>query len=169
MKTKITFTTLLALLIAGLVLYTWHLNAKVKELSNLEPIQVTDTVTLTNWQYDTAYITNTKVETLRLVDTAFLSDTAWLTDSVYVQVEVPISKYVYDTLISTDSSKTHLRAVCEGFSVTLDSLSIQYEFISQKPKNLPKKWYQRLAPAVGVGYGTSGFGLFVGLGYTLGQ
>lgn len=167
MNTRIFITSLLGLLIAGLVLYTWHLNAKVEQLSNLEPVQVTDTVTLTNWQYDTAYITNTKVETLRLVDTAFLSDTAWLTDSVYVQVEVPLSKYVYDTLISTDSSKTHLMAVCEGFSVTLDSLSIQYEKVHQEAKKPIKKWYQHLAPALGVGYGTSGFGLFIGVGYTL--
>ena len=167
MKTKNFLTLFAGALFVGLAVYAWLLNSKVKELESLEPVQVTDTVTLTNWQYDTAYITNTKVETLRLVDTAFLSDTAWLTDSVYVQVEVPLSKYVYDTLISTDSSKTHLRAVCEGFSVTLDSLSIQYEKVHQEAKKPLKKWYQHLAPALGVGYGTSGFGLFIGVGYTL--
>lgn len=167
MNTKTFITYLLGLLIVGLALYTWHLSAKVKELSNLEPIQITDTVTVTDWQYDTVWQTKTKVETLRLVDTTWLNDTAWLTDSVYVQVEVPIYTYQYDTLFSTDSVKTHLRAVLEGFNVSVDTLSIQWEITHQEPKNLPKKWYNHLAPAVGVGYGTSGFGLFVGLGYTL--
>ena len=45
--------------------------------------------------------------------------------------------------------------------------SIDWEIVHQEPKNLQKKWYNNLAPAVGVGYGTSGFGLFVGFGYAL--
>ena len=167
MKLKYILTLIVGLLLLGLALYAWHLSSKVKELENLEPVTYTDTVTVTDWQYDTVYQTKTKVETLRLVDTAFLSDTTWLTDSVYVQVEVPIYTYQYDTLFSTDSVKTHLRAVLEGFDVRVDTLSIQWEITHQEPKNLPKKWYNHLAPAVGVGYGTSGFGLFVGLGYCL--
>lgn len=162
MNTRIFITSLLGLLIAGLVLYTWHLNAKVEQLSNLEPVQVTDTVTLTNWRYDTAYITNTKVETLRLVDTAWLSDT--VTDSVYLQVEVPISKYVYDTLISTDSSKTHLRAVCEGFEIKFLSLSAEWSLTPQKAQKTRNMGCLRFGPAVGVGYGTGGWGVFVGVG-----
>ena len=110
-------------------------------------------------------ITKTKVETLRLVDTAWLGDT--VTDSVYVQVEVPIFTYEYDTLFQSDSVKTHLRAVLEGFDVSVDTLSIDWEIVHQKAKNLPKKWYQHIAPAVGAGYGTGGWGVFVGVGYTL--
>ena len=165
MKTKTVFTALLGLLIAGLAIYAWLLNTKVRELASLEPVQVTDTLTLTNWRYDTTYITNTKVETLRLVDTAWLGDT--VTDSVYVQVEVPIFTYEYDTLFQSDSVKTHLRAVLEGFDVSVDTLSIDWEIVHQKAKNLPKKWYQHIAPAVGAGYGTGGWGVFVGVGYTL--
>lgn len=165
MKTKIAFTALLSLLIAGLSLYAWHLSSKVKELENLEPVTYTDTVTVTDWQYDTIYQTKTKVETLRLVDTCLVSDT--VTDSVYVQVEVPIYTYVYDTLVSTDTTQTHLRAVLSGFHTSMDTLYLTTKITHQEPKNLPKKWYNHLAPAVGVGYGTSGFGLFVGLGYTL--
>lgn len=158
-------TLALGVLFVALALYTWHLNTKVRELANLEPVVYTDTVTLTDWKYDTVYRTDTKVETLRLVDTAWLSDT--VTDSVYVQVEVPISMYVWDTLLQTDSSKTQIKAVCEGFAVTLDTLSIQWEKVVQKAQNPPRKWYQHIAPAVGVGYGTGGWGVFVGLGYTL--
>ena len=165
MKTKNFLTLIVGALFVSLAVYTWLLNSKVKELENQEPVTFTDTVTLVDLKYDTVYKTKTKVETLRLVDTCLVSDT--VTDSVFVNVEVPIYTYQYDTLISTDSSKTHLRAVCEGFSVTLDSLSIQYEKVHQEAKKPLKKWYQHLAPALGVGYGTSGFGLFIGVGYTL--
>ena len=165
MKTKNFLTLFAGALFVGLAVYAWLLNSKVKELENQEPVTFTDTVTLVDLKYDTVYKTKTKVETLRLVDTCLVSDT--VTDSVYVQVEVPIYTYQYDTLFSTDSVKTHLRAVLEGFEVKVDTLSIQWEITHQEPKNLPKKWYQHLVPAVGVGYGTSGFGLFVGLGYCL--
>lgn len=165
MKTKNFLTLIVGALFVGLAVYAWLLNSKVKELENQEPVTYADTVTLVDLKYDTVYKTKTKVETLRLVDTCLVSDT--VTDSVYVQVEVPIYTYQYDTLFSTDSVKTHLRAVLEGFNVSVDTLSIQWEITHQEPKNLPKKWYNHLAPAVGVGYGTSGFGLFVGLGYAL--
>ena len=157
---------ILGALLLGLALYTHTLNRKVEQLSNLEPVQVTDTVTLTDWQYDTVYQTNTKVETLRLLDTLYTKDT----DTLYAQVEVPISRYVWDTLISTDSSQTQIRAVCEGFSVELDTLSIQWLKVAQTPclgPQQPSKWYERICPAVGVGYGTGGFGVFVGVGWTL--
>lgn len=159
-------TLVLGVLFVALALYTWHLNGRVKQLSNLEPVVCTDTVTLTDWQYDTAYITKTKVETLRLLDTLYTKDT----DTLYAQVEVPISRYVWDTLISTDSSQTQIRAVCEGFGVTLDTLSIQWFKVAQTPclgPQQPSKWYERICPAVGVVYGTGGFGVFVGVGWTL--
>lgn len=158
-------TLVLGVLVAGLAIYTWHLNTKVRELANLEPVQVADTVTLTDWHYDTVYRTDTKLETLRLVDTAWLGDT--VTDSVYVQVEVPIYTYQFDTTQTTDSTSLHLKAVLRGFEVSVDTLSIQWEKVAQKAQNPPRKWYQHIAPAVGVGYGTSGFGFFAGVGYTL--
>lgn len=158
-------TVVLGVLLVALALYTWHLNVKVRELASLEPVVYTDTVTVTDWAYDTVYQTNTKLETLRLVDTAWLNDT--VTDSVYVQVEVPIYTYVYDTTQTTDTTSLHLRAVLRGFEVEVDSLSIQWEKVAQKAQKPPKKWYQHIAPAVGVGYGTSGFGFFAGVGYTL--
>ena len=165
MKARTVITALLGLLLVGLALYAWHVTTK---LSSLEPVtvRVTDTLTLTDWKYDTTYITKTKVETLRLLDTLYTKDT----DTLYTQVEVPISKYVWDTLISTDSSQTQIRAVCEGFSVELDTLSIQWLKVAQTPclgPQQPSKWYQHIAPAVGVGYGTGGFGVFVGVGWTL--
>ncbi len=165
MKTKTVITALLGLLLVGLALYAYTLNRKVEQLSNLEPVQVTDTLTLTDWKYDTAYIAKTKVETLRLVDTLCTK----VTDTLYAQVEVPISMYVWDTLLQTDSSKTQIKAVCEGFAITLDTLSIQWQKVAPTPclgPLRPSKWYQHIAPAVGVGYGTGGWGVFVGLGYT---
>ena len=166
MKTRTVITALLGLLLVGLALYAWHVTTKLNELLNLEPVQITDTVTLADWKYDTTYITKTKVETLRLLDTLYTKDT----DTLYAQVEVPISMYVWDTLLQTDSSQTQIRAVCEGFAVTLDTLSIQWLKVAQTPclgPQQPSKWYERICPAVGVGYGTGGFGVFVGVGWTL--
>lgn len=163
MKLRDIFCVLVAALLVGLALYAWHLNSKVKELTNQDPVTVIDTVTLTELQCDTVYYTNTKVETLKVVDTNWLTDT--LTDSVYVQVEVPIYTYVYDTLVSTDTTQTHLRAVLRGFDVTLDTLSIDWKITHQEAQKAPKRWFQHLGPSVGVGYGTGGWGAFVGVGY----
>lgn len=163
MKLKHFLTLAVAALFVGLALYAWHLGNKVKELTNQDPVTVIDTVTLTNWQYDTVYYTNTKVETLKVVDTNWLTDT--LTDSVYVKVEVPIYTYVFDTLISTDTTQTHLRAVLEGMEVRLDTFTIDWKIMHQEAEKAPKKWYQHLGPSLGVGYGTGGWGAFVGVGY----
>lgn len=165
MNTKKFFTLVVLALFVGLALYTCHLSGKVRDLLNMEPVTVTDTVTLVDLRYDTVYQTNVKTETLRLVDTAYV-DTS---DTVYVQVEVPVYRYRYDTLFSSDSVKTRLLAVLEGFNVSVDTLSVQWEITHQEAGNLPRKWYDHIAPAVGVGYCTSGFGFFVGVGYTIGR
>ena len=110
MKTKNFLTLIVGALFVGLAVYAWFLNSKVKELENHEPVTFTDTVTLVDFKYDTVYKTKTKVETLRLVDTCLVSDT--VTDSVYVQVEVPIYTYQYDTLFLTDSAPYEQVYVC---------------------------------------------------------
>lgn len=155
-------TLALGVLSVALALYTWHLNTKVRELASLEPVQVTDTLTLTDWQHDTVYRTDTKVETLRLVDTAWLSDT--VTDSVYVQVEVPIYTYQFDTTQTTDSTSLHLKAVLEGFEVKFLSLSAEWSLTPQKAQKTRNTRCLHFGPAVGVGYGTGGWGVFVGVG-----
>lgn len=127
----------------------------------IEYVTVTDTVTITELKADTIYLSHydtVKLECLKI-------DTVLKSDSVFVKV--PISTYEFDTVISDTSSEMHLKAVLSGFDVTLDTLSIGTKTTSQVPC-IPLKtrsWYKHLCPAVGVGIGNKGFGLFIGIGY----
>lgn len=129
----------------------------------IEYVTVTDTVTITELKADTIYLSHydtVKLECLKI-------DTVLKSDSVFVKV--PISTYEFDTVISDTNSETHLKAVLSGFNVSLDTLSIGTKTTSQVPC-LPSKtrsWYERFEPAVGVGIGNKGFGIFFGIGYSL--
>ena len=60
---------------------------------------------------------------------------------------------------------THVEATVSGFNVEMQELSIDTRITPQQPKKEP--WYRNICPAVGVGYGTGGFGIFAGVGYKL--
>lgn len=130
-------------------------------ISTTDTIQITNTIT--DWQYDTVYIN--RLDTIKLpivhTDTIPLIDT--LIDSILVQV--PISTYHYDTTITDSTHTTAIQADIEGFAVRLEQLSIQTEITPQRVKKQP--WYGNLCPAVGIGFGTGGFGVFAGVGYKL--
>lgn len=156
---------LFAMSILGILLVILSHKAK-NDVDNLitstDTIQITDTIT--DWQYDTVFIS--RLDTIKLpivhTDTTLLIDT--LIDSVYIQV--PISAYRYDTVIQDTSYKTHLKAVVSGFDVTMDSLYLSTEIMQQRVKKQP--WYTNICPAVGVGFGTGWqIGLFFGIGYKL--
>lgn len=71
----------------------------------------------------------------------FLSDT--VTDTV--TVEIPISRYVFDTL--------GVRAVASGYGVTLDTLQVEKKIITDTiivPRK--KTWHFGLGFAIGLGY-----------------
>lgn len=151
---------LLLMVIMGVLLVIMSHRAK----QNAEHIiTTTDTVTLTdtitNWKYDTVYFSRLDTVKLPILQT----DTMSITDSVYVQL--PINTYRYDTIISDSAYTSRIQAVVSGFSVSLDTLSIRTELMPLKAKKQP--WYSNLCPAVGVGFGTGGVGVFVGVGYAL--
>ena len=130
---------------------------------------VIDTVTdtITDWQYDTVFRVDTRVVRLPVHDTTRMTDSLWLTDSVLV--EVPISRYRYDTTLTDTHSTTRLTASLSGYEVRVDTLAVTttIEPIIIK-ETLP--WRKRIRPSVGVGIGTNlrgeaTAGVFVGIGY----
>ena len=130
---------------------------------------VIDTVTdtITDWQYDTVFRVDTRVVKLPIHDTTTVTDSLWVTDSVLV--EVPISRYRYDTTLTDTHSTTRLTASLSGYEVRVDTLAVTttIEPIIIK-ETLP--WRKRIRPSVGVGIGTNirgeaTAGVFVGIGY----
>lgn len=165
MKYTITHTAewiLLAIITVLLVFTAWK-SYTLK--GKIETITVTDTITLTdtivNWQSDTVYFN--RYDTINTTDVVIINDT--VNDTTYIQV--PIYTYIYDTTITDSLYTTSLRAVTSGFSVSMDTLMLNTQIKPQKVQITTKKWYQRLCPAVGIGFGTGGFGVFGGIGYEL--
>lgn len=150
-------------IITLLLVFTAYKSYQLK--GKVETITVTDTLTIqdtiTNWNHDTMYLSRLDTIKLPVVDT--INDTIIKIDSILVQI--PINTYVYDTTITDSLYRTSLRAVTSGFAVTMDSLYLNTEIMPQKVKKQP--WYGNIVPAVGVGFGTGGFGVFAGVGYKL--
>lgn len=153
---------LFGLILIGLVFIVWK-SYTIK--NKVEYITVTDTITIadtiTNWQYDTVYFSH--FDTVQL-PAVVINDTLVQVDSVYVQI--PISTYQYDTIISDTNYTTSLKATVSGFGVSFDSLYLNTKIMRQEPKNTTK-WYENICPSAGVGFGTGGFGFFVGIGYKI--
>ena len=132
-----------------------------------ETIIDTVTDTITDWQYDTVFRVDTRVVKLPIHDTTTVTDSLWLTDSVLV--EVPISRYRYDTTLTDTHSTTRLTASLSGYEVRVDTLAVTttIEPIIIK-ETIP--WRKRIRPSVGVGVGANlrgeaTVGLFFGIGY----
>lgn len=153
---------LFGLILTGLVFIAWKtytLKEKVEYITVTDTVEICDTIT--NWQYDTVYFSH--YDTVQL-PAVVINDTLVQVDSVYVQI--PISTYQYDTVVYDTNYTTSLKAVVNGFGVSVDTLCLSTEIIKQEPKNT-LKWYTNICPAVGVGFGTGGFGFFVGIGYKI--
>lgn len=133
---------------------------------------VPEVVTIT----DTVYIdkerivehTNTKYITL--VDTFYikgdtLKDTIWLKD-------LPIEHKVYTDTITTDSTRSIIKASYSGFNPSLDNLYIQTEITQQKQDKYPsrKKFGWNISGGLygGYGLGINGLTPQIGLGVTIG-
>ena len=145
MKKIIIFTTIIAVLLGIILLQQHKLNERTTEY-------VTDTLTIT--LTDTINLEKpilVKKETLR-IDTITLHSTDTIIDSV--MVELPISSFVLDTLIKTDSTETHLKAFLEGFSVSIDSLSVTTLKTHQETCLTPKtrSWHWGYGIALGIGF-----------------
>ena len=132
-----------------------------------ETIIDTVTDTITDWQYDTVFRVDTRVVKLPIHDTTTVTDSLWLTDSVLV--EVPISRYRYDTILKDTHSTTRLTASLSGYEVRVDTLAVTTT-IEPIIINESLPWQRRIRPSVGVGVGANlrgeaTAGVFVGIGY----
>lgn len=158
---KKTIEYILIAILALLCIYTayksYTIKGKVEYITVKDTIQLTDTIT--DWQPYDVYHYRTDTAYLPVIDT--LLDT--VTDTVLV--EIPIEIYRYDTIIKDTNYTTHLKAVLSGFNTNIDTLTIHTEIMPQQPKKAP--WYSNICPCVGVGFGTGGAGVFVGVGYKI--
>ena len=153
---------LFGLILIGLVFIAWKsytIKNKVEYITVTDTITITDTIT--DLTYDTVYFSH--FDTVQL-PAVVINDTLIQVDSVYVQI--PISTYQYDTVVSDTNYTTSLKAVVSGFGVSFDSLYLNTKIMRQESKNSPK-WYNNICPSAGVGFGTGGFGFFVGIGYKI--
>ena len=150
---------LIGLIASGLMVWSYNVGKRHSTNTTTDTITLTDTIT--DWNYDTMYLSHFDTIKLPVVDT--INDTILKIDSVLVQI--PISTTVYDTTITDSTYRTDLRAVVSGFQTSVDSVYLSTEIMQQNPKKQP--WYTNLCPAVGIGYGTGGFGMFAGVGYKI--
>ena len=163
LKKNTTFEIILTVILLLLLIFTayksYHLKGKIETITVTDTITLTDTIT--DWNYDTMYLSHFDTIKLPVIDT--VNDTIIKIDSVLVQI--PINTYTFDTTITDTNYRTSLKAITSGFAVTMDSLYLNTEIMPQRVKKQP--WYTNICPAVGVGFGTGGFGVFVGAGYKI--
>lgn len=169
-KIKNILIIILGLIVGALAVYSITLSHKIKTLLGQAPTVITDTVTLTDVQFDTIFICSYTRDTLAVVDTAFIYDT--LTQTYYATVEVPISSYILDTSIVihpyysnfSDSLTVGIFERVRGYGVTIDTLTLDYNAIVT-PIKPERKLKFVPAPALGVGVNLKGdLGVFLGLG-----
>ena len=165
MKKAVT-TVVYFCIVLGLVVLSWWLG---RLTAPAEFTYVTDTVTdtITDWQYDTVFRVDTRVVKLPIHDTTTVTDSLWMTDSVLV--EVPISRYRYDTILTDTHSTTRLTASLSGYEVRVDTLAVNTTI---QPIIIKEaiSWQKRFRPSVGVGVGTNlkgeaTAGVYFGIGY----
>ena len=163
MKYTITHTAewVLLAILALLCIYTAYKTYQLKH--DVEYVTTTDTIfvsdTITNLQYDTVYFSH--YDTINTTDVVIINDT--VNDTTYIQL--PIYTYIFDTSIIDTSYQTDLRLVLSGYNVTADSCTINTKIMPVRVKKQP--FWHNLCPSVGMGYGTAGLGVFVGVGYNL--
>lgn len=144
MKKIIIFSSIIAVLLGIILLQHHKLNErKIDYVTDTITITITDTLTIKE-------PTLIKKEVIR-TDTLLLHSTDTIIDSV--MVELPISSFVLDTLIKTDSTETHLMAFLEGFSVSMDSLSITTIKTRQETYLTPKTRSFHWGYGIALGFG----------------
>lgn len=138
-----------------------------------ETIYLTDT--LTQVMYDTVFVEHFETVKLPVVDTLILINDSIRIDSIFV--EIPISKFQFDTTLSTDTTCLNIRIQNSGYAVKLDTLLYKFTY-SPTPPKLPKKKHRigfYIGSAVGLGYDwTTGktlpsVGVGIGVGWSVGK
>ena len=122
---------------------------RVQPVPQTKTITVTDT--LTQVMYDTVFVDHFETVKLPVVDSTvyYITDTVVRLDSI--EVEVPISKFQFDTTVFTDTTQLNLSIRNSGYDVKLDSL--YYSFTYKPTKiNKTKKTHWFIGPSLGIGY-----------------
>lgn len=116
-----------------------------------QPKTVYLTDTITNVLYDTVFFDHFETVKLPIADTAvyYIADTVTRVDSVFV--EVPISKYKFDTIVFTDTTQLNLSIRNSGYAVKLDTLFYSFTYRPTKI-NKTKKIHWFIGPSLGIGY-----------------
>ena len=132
-----------------------------------QPKTVYLTDTITNVLYDTLFIDHFEKVKLPVVDSTvyYITDTLTRVDSI--EVEIPISKYKFDTIFFTDTTQLNLSIRNSGYDVTLDSLSYHFEYTPTLKKTNFLKEHFKFGAGVCVGYGcfSKKPDIFIGFGF----
>ena len=156
--------TTLILLVVVLSIKTEKCYQEARKQPETKTITVTET--LTNIVYDTLFINHFETVKLPVVDT-IIRDSLRI-DSIFV--EIPISKFQFDTCFTTDTTQLNLSIRNSGYAVTLDSLSYYFEY-TPRPIKLSKsnffKDHFRFGAGVSTGYGcfSKKPDIFIGAGF----
>lgn len=134
---------------------------RLTEKANTKSVPVTITDTIVDWQHDTVYRYDTKVVKLPVHDTTTITDS--------VLVEVPLSKYYYDTTLTDTNRTIRMQATLSGYDVSIDTLAVTTTITPIIIKET-MPWYKRFRPSIGVGIGSNlkgeaSVGVFLGVGY----
>lgn len=127
-----------------------HNNPKVKEVTKIETVTKTDTITIYEPIKDTVYLTK------------YVKDTLYLSDSTKVEVNIPISTTIY-----TDS--TYIAKI-SGYKAILDEITVfpkETTIYKEKTLEIEKKQsFIQHGIQVGIGYGLKNKtpDLFIGYG-----
>lgn len=122
--------------------------SQVTTEKQLQPVVITDTIT--NVLYDTLFVDHFEIVKLPVDTTVYyITDTVVRLDSI--EVEVPISKFQFDTTVFTDTTQLNLSIRNSGFNVTLDSLSYSFTYRPTKINKI-KKTHWFIGPSIGLGY-----------------
>ena len=137
--------------------------SQVIQEKQLQPVILTDTIV--NVVYDTLFIDHFEIVKLPVVDTLTIINDSIRIDSVFV--ELPISKYKFDTIFFTDTTKLNLSIRNSGYAVTLDSLSYYFEYTPTSPKTNFFKEHFKFGAGISTGYGcfTRKPDIFLGFGF----
>lgn len=111
--------------------------------------------TLTEITYDTVYLDHYKTIKVQLHDT--LNQLVYIdsvvVDSVYV--DIPISKYEFDTICTTDTTTFEIMMKLSGYDVSLDTLTYGFKY-TPTPVVVKKNFFkEHFKTGIGVsgGYG----------------
>ena len=152
---KETVKTFVIIILVLLVVFLFIKTEKCHQETRKQPQPIIITDTVTNVVYDTIYLERYKTVKLPVVDSTvyYITDTLTRVDSI--EVEIPISKYKFDSTFTTDTTSLNIRIQNSGYAVTLDSLSYSFTY---KPTHQKTNFFKEHFK-FGVGIGT-GFGVF---------